>query len=187
MLLLDAREDSLRLAVFPPEMGAPAARAAELSHHWASAGHEVTVLTGFPNHPTGKVPPEYRSKIAAARYAREDVDGVEGRPHMAVAFSQPQSLRANAELQFILPLGSWHGHVLSRPDVVIATSPQLLVGSPVGGSHAGSAFHSCSRFGTCGLNRLTAVGMGRETRSMHRVLVGRIAGFLYRQAQTGSS
>ena len=48
---------------FPPEMGAPAARADELSRHWASMGHEVTVLTGFPNHPTGVVPAEYRSRF----------------------------------------------------------------------------------------------------------------------------
>src|SRR5271167_1659454 len=48
---------------FPPEMGAPAGRAAELSRLWAEDGHEVTVLTGFPNHPTGLVPPEYRRKL----------------------------------------------------------------------------------------------------------------------------
>ena len=48
---------------FPPEMGAPAARAAELARHWVEAGHEVTVLTGFPNHPTGVVPSLYRSQF----------------------------------------------------------------------------------------------------------------------------
>ena len=47
---------------FPPEMGAPAARAAELSRHWAKSGHDISVLTGFPNHPTGVIPPEYRSR-----------------------------------------------------------------------------------------------------------------------------
>ena len=48
---------------FPPEMGAPAARAAELARHWASAGHEVSILTGFPNHPTGVVPEEWRPRL----------------------------------------------------------------------------------------------------------------------------
>ena len=27
---------------FPPEMGAPAARVAELAHYWVEDGHEVT-------------------------------------------------------------------------------------------------------------------------------------------------
>ncbi|MEE9568573.1 MAG: glycosyltransferase WbuB, partial [Candidatus Binatia bacterium] len=48
---------------FPPEMGAPSARVYELSKHWVKAGHQVTVLTGFPNHPTGIVPTEYRRKM----------------------------------------------------------------------------------------------------------------------------
>ena len=38
---------------FPPEMGAPAARVHELAREWRRAGHRVTVLTAFPNHPDG--------------------------------------------------------------------------------------------------------------------------------------
>src|SRR5438034_10245209 len=56
-------------------MGAPAARAAELSRHWAGGGHEVTVLTGFPNHPTGIVPAEHRPKFRHL-VSRELIDGV---------------------------------------------------------------------------------------------------------------
>ena len=44
-------------------MGAPAARVSELSRHWVHAGHEVTVLTGFPNHPDGIIKPEYRGRF----------------------------------------------------------------------------------------------------------------------------
>ena len=51
---------------FPPEVGAPAARVSELSKRWAGRGHQVCVLTAFPNHPTGVVPPEYRGKISLA-------------------------------------------------------------------------------------------------------------------------
>src|SRR5438132_9497736 len=60
---------------FPPEMGAPAARVSELARHWAAAGHEVTVLTGFPNHPTGVLRPEYRSR-SRRLVCREQVDGI---------------------------------------------------------------------------------------------------------------
>ena len=63
---------------FPPEMGAPAGRAAELSRLWAEDGNEVTVLTGFPNHPTGIVPNEYRRKFRRLilRETYHDVDVV---------------------------------------------------------------------------------------------------------------
>ena len=59
--------DAARLA-----MGAPAARVYELSREWAALGHDVTVLTGFPNHPTGVIPPEYRGELIR----RETVDGI---------------------------------------------------------------------------------------------------------------
>ena len=48
---------------YPPEMGAAAARVSELAAIWAQQGHDVTVLTGFPNHPTGKIHTEYKHKF----------------------------------------------------------------------------------------------------------------------------
>src|SRR5580658_5626322 len=56
---------------FPPEMGAPAARAAELAQHWANAGHVVSILTGFPNHPTGVVPAEWRGRLRRLTFHEE--------------------------------------------------------------------------------------------------------------------
>ena len=56
-------------------MGAPAARVSELSRHWAAAGHEVTVLTGFPNHPDGVLRQEYRKHLRKLVF-RERVDDV---------------------------------------------------------------------------------------------------------------
>jgi len=57
---------------YPPEIGAPQARLSEMAGHWASAGIDVTVVTGMPNHPTGVVPPEYRGAITR----RETQDGI---------------------------------------------------------------------------------------------------------------
>src|SRR5438270_5835540 len=53
---------------YPPEIAAPAARVSELSQHWAQAGHDVTVLTAFPNHPDGVVPSEYRQHFRKLIY-----------------------------------------------------------------------------------------------------------------------
>ena len=48
---------------FVPEIGAPSARVSELCREWARAGHDVTVVTGMPNHPTGIIAPDYRRTI----------------------------------------------------------------------------------------------------------------------------
>ena len=75
LLLLGLRENSLHIAIFPAGDGRACCAGRGVSSHWARAGHEVTVLTGFPNHPTGVVPPEYRAKLRRL-VAHEDVDGV---------------------------------------------------------------------------------------------------------------
>ena len=112
---------------FPPEMGAPAARVSELARHWVKTGHEVTVLTGFPNHPTGIVPTEYRTKLRKL-VCREQKDGID------VVRTWLMPLPNGKPHERILNYTSFHlsscltGTFLPRPEVVIATSPQPLVG-----------------------------------------------------------
>ncbi len=165
---------------FPPEMGAPAARADELSRHWGEMGHEVTVLTGFPNHPTGKVPVEWRSRLRGLFYS-EKVDGVQ----VARTWLWPLPNRKAHErilnyASFWLS-ASLRGLFLPKPDVVIATSPQLLC------ALAGWWLAWCMRvpfvFEVRDLwpESLAAVGAGGEGSALHRVLAA-IAGFLYRRS-----
>ena len=67
---------SLRIVLlthyFPPEVGAPQARLFELARRAAAAGHSVTVVTGFPNYPTGVAPAEYRGRFRM----EETLDGI---------------------------------------------------------------------------------------------------------------
>ena len=112
---------------FPPEMGAPAARVSELARHWVKAGHQVTVLTGFPNHPTGIVPPEYRSKLRRL-VCREQKDGIDiVRTWLMPCPNRKAHERLLNYLSFVLS-SCITGIFLPRPDVIIATSPQLFVG-----------------------------------------------------------
>jgi glycosyltransferase involved in cell wall biosynthesis len=53
---------------FYPEIGAPSIRILELSKEWVKSGHNVTVVTAFPNHPTGKIPDQYRGCIFKTEY-----------------------------------------------------------------------------------------------------------------------
>jgi glycosyltransferase involved in cell wall biosynthesis len=48
---------------FPPEVGAPQTRLFELASRAAAAGHQVTVVTGFPNYPEGKIFDGYRRRF----------------------------------------------------------------------------------------------------------------------------
>jgi len=164
---------------FPPEMGAPAARAAELSRHWAAAGHDVTVLTGFPNHPTGVVPPEYRARSRRI-VVRERIDGVEVVRTWLLPFPNRKAYERMLNYGSFCASAAIAGLFLSRPDVVIATSPQLLVGI------SGWWLARCKRvpfvFEVRDLwpESLAAVGMSSNS-LLHRSL-SKIADLLYRHS-----
>lgn len=57
---------------FPPEKGAAQVRLWEVAKGLRNAGHEVTVVTAFPNHPSGIIPPEYRGKL----FAKEEMEKI---------------------------------------------------------------------------------------------------------------
>jgi len=165
---------------FPPEMGAPAARASELSRHWARAGHDVTILTGFPNHPTGVIPVEYRSR-ARRLVARESTDGVSVVRTWLLPFPNRKSHERMLNYSSFCVSAGMTGLSISRPDVVIATSPQLLVG--LSGWWLARAKRAPFVFEVRDLwpESLSAVGMSGENSSLHRGLA-KIAGFLYRHS-----
>lgn len=162
-------------------MGAPAARVAELSCHWVRAGHQVTVLTGFPNHPTGVVPPEYRRQFRRL-VAHEDFHGVNVVRTWLLPFPNRKAYERMLNYSSFCVSAALTGMFVPRPDVIIATSPQLLVGP------AGWWLARLKRvpfvFEVRDLwpESLAAVGVGSSDSPLHRVL-GRIAGFLYRRSE----
>ena len=161
-------------------MGAPAARVSELAQHWAEDGHDVTVLTGFPNHPTGVLHPAYRERFRRLIY-HEYV----GRVHVARTWLLPLPNRKPHER--ILNYSSFFlsscttGTFLARPDVVIASSPQLLVG--LTGYWLATVHRVPFVFEVRDLwpESLEAVGLGDRHSPMNRALRA-IASFLYAQA-----
>jgi colanic acid biosynthesis glycosyl transferase WcaI len=163
---------------FPPEMGAPAGRAAELSRLWAEDGHEVTVLTGFPNHPTGIVPPQYRRKFRHL-VMHDTYHGVNVVRTWLLPFPNRKPYERMLNYSSFCVSSAATGIFLHRPDLVIATSPQLLVGL------SGWWLARCNGvplvFEVRDLwpESLTAVGMGSHNSLLHRSLA-QIAGFLYR-------
>jgi len=57
---------------YSPESIAPSFRATENSKLWKSMGHDVTVFTGYPNYPIGKIFDGYDPKLLS----EEVIDGV---------------------------------------------------------------------------------------------------------------
>ncbi|MGA2202574.1 MAG: glycosyltransferase family 4 protein [Terriglobales bacterium] len=165
---------------FPPEMGAPAARAAELSRHWARMGHDVTVFTGFPNHPTGVVPEEWRSRFHRLRYT-ETVDGVRVvRTWLWPLPNRKAHERIRNYASFCIS-AAVSGLALHKPEVVIATSPQLLCALSGWWLAFWKRVPLVFEVRDLWPESLAAVGAGSEGTLLHRTL-GAIAGFLYHRA-----
>jgi glycosyltransferase involved in cell wall biosynthesis len=108
---------------FPPEIGAPQARLSEFAQAWAERGHDVTVLTGMPNHPTGVVPDAYRG----ARLRRERVDGYRILRTWLYATPNEGFLRkVLGHLSFMLSAVLLGTCRVGRQDVVVASSPTFF-------------------------------------------------------------
>ena len=162
-------------------MGAPAARVSELARHWVQSGHQVTVLTGFPNHPTGVIQQDYRRKFRHLVY-RESVNDI----HVVRTWLLPFPNRKAHErilnyLSFCLS-ASLTGSFLSRPDVIIASTPQLFVG--LSGWWLGRIRKIPFILEVRDLwpDSITASGMGRDG-SMPIRVIRAVAGFLYRSCE----
>jgi len=161
-------------------MGAPAARAAELACHWSEAGHEVSVLTGFPNHPTGVVPAEWRGRLKRLVY-RDKFGQVDVfRTWLWPLPNRKSHERMRNYASFCIS-AALRGLTIPRPDVVIASSPQLLVG--LSGWWLAFSRQLPFVFEVRDLwpESLTAVGVGNEHSLLHHALAA-VAKFLYERA-----
>ena len=165
---------------FPPEMGAPAARAGELARHWARAGHDVSVLTGFPNHPTGIVPLEWRPRLRRLTF-HEKIDCANVyRTWLWPLPNRKSHERMRNYASFCLS-AAVRGLTLPRPDVIIASSPQLLVG--LSGWWLAFARQIPFVFEVRDLwpESLSAVGIGDKDSFLHQALAA-VAKFLYERS-----
>ena len=109
---------------FPPEVGAAQRRISELARRLAGMGHTVTVLTGFPNYPSGVKPEAYREKFLM----RESLDGctIIRVPHY-VAPNKGFFRRILIHITFALS-ASLYSLFMARDDVLYVESPPLFNG-----------------------------------------------------------
>lgn len=108
---------------FVPETNSPALRCFEHAHAWTRAGARVTVITSIPNFPTGRPLAPYRNGL----YQVENIHGLRVvRVWTLMAANRGVIRRSLDFLSFAI--SAFGAGLLERPDVIVATSPQLLTG-----------------------------------------------------------
>src|SRR5260370_2037841 len=109
---------------FAPEGGAPQTRLFELGQRCVAAGLDVTVVTGFPNYPTGVIAADYRGK----RSMEENRDGV--RVLRTSVYATPNRGFVRRILNHLsFALSSLTAiRKMGPTDVIFVESPPLLIG-----------------------------------------------------------
>lgn len=108
---------------FPPEVGAGPARVTEMALRWLAEGSRVTVITGMPNRPYGRIFPEYRGKI----YLEEDWQGIRVLRSWLYASPKHGLLRTMVNNTSFMVTAAAHALLRAgRPDVLIASSPPFF-------------------------------------------------------------
>lgn len=110
---------------FLPETGAGPARISELAREWIARGHQVSVITGFPNRKLpgqrdGVIPAPYRGRL----FMREEIDGIQ--VYRSWLYASPRRQFAFTLMNYLTYAASALVNALAvvpRPDVLIASGP----------------------------------------------------------------
>lgn len=109
---------------FPPEVNAPATRTYEHCREWVRQGHEVTVVTCAPNHPTGVVYQGYRNKPWQGEWR----DGIRVIRLWTLLAANEGFARRTANYVSYMLSALLAAPFLPAADVVVSTSPQFFCG-----------------------------------------------------------
>lgn len=107
---------------FPPESNAPATRLHEHALRWVHAGHEVTVITGAPNFPEGKLYAGYANRWRSV----ETIDGIRVVRVKTYITANEGFIRRTLDYMSFMASAFVAGLFERRPDVVVSTSPQFF-------------------------------------------------------------
>jgi colanic acid biosynthesis glycosyl transferase WcaI len=106
----------------PPETNAPATRTWEHAVRWVAAGHQVTVITGAPNFPEGKLYAGYHNRW----YSAEEMAGIRVVRVKTYITANEGFLRRTLDYISFMLSAFFFGLFQPRPDVVVGTSPQFF-------------------------------------------------------------
>lgn len=107
---------------FPPEVNAPASRTFEHCQEWVKSGHYVTVITGAPNFPKGRVFDGYANKL----WQSETMCGIRViRVWTYMAANEGVVKRIVDYISFMIT-GFLASLFVRQVDVIVGTSPQFF-------------------------------------------------------------
>ncbi|MEW5807016.1 MAG: glycosyltransferase family 4 protein [Acidobacteriota bacterium] len=110
---------------YPPEPGSSAMRMSEMAETLASRKHKVTVITGFPNYPEGKIYKGYRGKL----FSKEEIQGVTiYRTFVLTLFRNKKFVsRLGNYLSFMIT-SIFGGLAAGKHDLIYFYSPPIFLG-----------------------------------------------------------
>lgn len=108
---------------FAPTTNACSVRMAAFARGLRDSGHEVTVLAGMPNYPTGIKPPAYRWRL----YKRENWDGITVHRTYEFASANAGYIRRSLNYLSFMFSAMFGVFFLPRCDVLIVSSPPLFI------------------------------------------------------------
>jgi len=107
---------------FYPETNAPAKRTLEHCNEWIRKGHKITIITGAPNFPKGKIFNGYKNKI----YQSEVINKIYiKRVWTFISANEGFILRILDYLSFMFS-SFFCGIFTKKHDIIVATSPQFF-------------------------------------------------------------
>ncbi len=107
---------------FPPEGNAPATRTYEHAREWVKMGHQVTVITGAPNFPEGKVFDGYENHW----YHKSYLDGIEVRRVKTYITANEGFVKRILDFMSFMMTSFIAALFVKKADVIVATSPQMF-------------------------------------------------------------
>src|SRR5687768_4497852 len=102
----------------------PVPKPGEVARWLAARGHEVSVLTGLPNYPSGVLAPGYR----IVPFMRERRDGLLVRRVYEFPYHGTSALGRMVNYGSFMLAGALAGSIVKRPDAVYVWHPPLNVG-----------------------------------------------------------
>jgi len=157
---------------FDPE---PAFKGLEFARKLVGRGHEVEVLTGFPNYPEGRLYAGYRLKI----WQRESLDGVRIiRVPLYPSHDRSAARRAMTYISFALAATLLGPALAQPPDVIYVYHPPGTIGLPA--LALGLWFSAPVVYDVQDLWPDTIVSTGMLRRGLAIWLLDRFCGYVYR-------